>query len=600
MIETLNKLMTLFPQSDRRQVAGIFLAILFGAALEALCVSLIFPVVSILANPETALAAPFVRVAYDLLGAPPMRDFIIVILGAMVALYVVKNAYLALLTLLQSRFAFAKQSFLSQRLFRLYLERPYVIHLRSNSGNLIRNLTHEADQVIWSVLLPSLILTAEGLVALALVLVLFAVDALAAAIVCTMFGVIGVAFYRLIRQRVAEWGERRQHHEGERIRRIQEGLGGFKEIRILGSVPYFLKSFAFHNRGRGRYYSRHILAQGLPLLLLEVLAMASLLAIVAASLLRNNPFELVLPMLGLFVGASFRLVPAVNRVIITFQQIRFCKATIDTLHAELGPWRETVSTHGTATPLRLEHDLRIEDLRFTYPGAKRTTIDGISLDISQGTTIGFTGKSGSGKTTLADLVLGLLAPDSGRILVDGRDIGTNLAGWQSQLGYIPQSIYLSDHTVRHNVAFGLQREEIDDTAVWRALAAAQLDDFVRELPGGLDAPVGEHGTRLSGGQRQRIGIARALYRDPPVLVLDEATAALDNATESNVMRAIHALHGQKTILIIAHRLTTLEACDCVVRMEGGRILACGSPAQMLAASKTAGIATRSTNQPLSK
>ena len=581
MIDTLNELLELFPRSDRRQVAGLLLAVLFGASLEALCVSLIFPVVSILASPEAALAAPFVRVAYDLLGAPSVRDFIIVILGAMVALYVVKNVYLALLTLLQSRFAFAKQSFLSQRLFRLYLERPYVVHLRSNSGNLIRNLTHEADQVIWSVLLPSLILMAEGLVALALVLVLFAVDALAAAIVCAMFGIVGAGFYRLIRQRVAVWGERRQYHEGERIRRIQEGLGGLKEIRVLGSTPYFLDSFTFHNRGRARYYSRHILAQGLPLLLLEVLAMASLLAIVAASLLRNNSFEMVLPMLGLFVGASFRLVPAVNRVIITFQQIRFCKATIDTLHAELGPWQEATSAARPPLPLPLLHGLHIEDLRFTYPGAKHTTIDGVSLDIPKGATIGFTGKSGSGKTTLVDLILGVLTPDGGQILVDGHDIAANLAGWQSQLGYIPQSIYLSDHTIRHNVAFGLQRGEIDDDAVWRALTAAQLDDFVRDLPGCLETPVGEHGIRLSGGQRQRIGIARALYRDPPVLVLDEATAALDHATESDVMRAIHALHGQKTILIIAHRLTTLEACDLVVRMESGRIVQIGPPCEVL-------------------
>jgi len=581
LIETLNKLMTLFPQSDRRQVAGIFLAILVGAALEALCVSLIFPVVSILANPQAALAAPYVHIAYELLGTPPVRDFIVALLGALVALYLAKNGYLAALTLLQSRFAFAKQSFLSQRLFRLYLERPYVVHLRSNSGNLIRNLTHEADQVIWSVLLPSLILMAEGLVALALVLVLFAVDALAAAIVCAMFGIVGAGFYRLIRQRVAVWGERRQYHEGERIRRIQEGLGGLKEIRVLGSTPYFLDSFTFHNRGRARYYSRHILAQGLPLLLLEVLAMASLLAIVAASLLRNNSFEMVLPMLGLFVGASFRLVPAVNRVIITFQQIRFCKATIDTLHAELGPWQEATSAARPPLPLPLLHGLHIEDLRFTYPGAKHTTIDGVSLDIPKGATIGFTGKSGSGKTTLVDLILGVLTPDGGQILVDGHDIAANLAGWQSQLGYIPQSIYLSDHTIRHNVAFGLQRGEIDDDAVWRALTAAQLDDFVRDLPGCLETPVGEHGIRLSGGQRQRIGIARALYRDPPVLVLDEATAALDHATESDVMRAIHALHGQKTILIIAHRLTTLEACDLVVRMESGRIVQIGPPCEVL-------------------
>ncbi len=583
MIETLNKLLVLFPRSDRPQILGLFLAILFGAAFEAVCISLIFPVVAILASPEVALAAPLVRFWYDFLGAPPMREFSIALLSAMVVLYVLKNAYLALLTLLQSRFAFAKQTLLSQRLFSLYLERPYAIHVGSNSGTLIRNLTHECDQVIWSVLLPSLILAAEALVALALVLLLFSVDTLAAAIVCGIFGVAGAAFYRLVRQRVAVWGEQRQHHEGERIQRIQEGLGGLKEIKILGTADYFLDSFTFHNRSRARYYSLHILAQGMPLLLLEVLAMVSLLSIVLAGLQRDTPFELVLPILGLFVGVSFRLVPAVNRMIITFQQIRFCKAAIDTLHAEIGPWREPPAAAIAVAPLRLDSSIRIENVRFTYSGAKRTAIDGVSLEIPKGTTIGFTGKSGSGKTTLADLVLGLLKPDSGRILVNDEEIGLNLAGWQSQLGYIPQSIYLSDHTIRNNVAFGRDRGEIDDAMVWRALAAAQLDDFVRELPAGLDTPVGEHGIRLSGGQRQRIGIARALYRDPPVLVLDEATAALDNATEAEVMRAIHALHGQKTILIIAHRLTTLEACDIVVRMEAGHLVQTGLPKEVLRA-----------------
>jgi ABC-type multidrug transport system fused ATPase/permease subunit len=586
MLHTLRKLFSLFPPTDRRNAAGLLLLILAGAILEAFCVALIFPVVTILANPESALRAPFVARIHELLGRPEPLSFVFAILCGMLALYVIKNGYAALLSLLQSRFAFARQNMLSQRLFQHYLQQPYALHLQRNTGDMIRNLTHEADRLIWSVLLPSLILVAEGLIALMLVLLLFSVDLIAAGIVAGLFLLLGVGFYRTLRDRIAHWGAQRQHHEGQRIRRIQEGLGGLKEIRILGTADYFLRSFLEHSRGRAKYSSRHILAQGLPLLFLEVLAMGGLLAIAASTILQNKPFDFVLPMLGLFVGASFRLIPAANRILITYQEVRFSGPTIEVLYQELGPWSASEEKRAADLPMPLRNSIRIEHVSYLYPGSSREALSDITLEIPHGVTVGFIGTSGSGKTTLIDLVLGLLPPSAGHILVDGQDIQDRLEGWQSQIGYIPQAIFLADTTIRNNIALGHDVQDIDDDSVWRALALARIDGFVASLPEGLDTPIGENGTRLSGGQRQRIGIARAVFRDPPVLVLDEATAALDGDTEAEVMNAVTSLQGDKTILIVAHRHSTLRNCDLVVRLEEGHIRASGPPEEMLAAGGT--------------
>jgi ABC-type multidrug transport system fused ATPase/permease subunit len=586
LLETLNKLISLFPMADRRKAAGLLLLILAGAVLEAFCVALIFPVVTVLANPKLALAAPPVAWLHRVLGQPEPLAFVLAILFGMLMLYVIKNTYAAILSLLQSRFAFARQNQLSQRLFHHYLQQPYALHLQRNTGDLIRNLTHEADRLIWSVLLPSLILIAEALIAVMLVLLLFYVDIIAAIIVSGLFLLLGIAFYRVLRDRIAHWGRQRQHHEGQRIRRIQEGLGGLKEIRILGTAEHFLQSFLFHSRVRAKYSSRHILAQGLPLLFLEVLAMGGLLAIAASTMLQNKPLEFVLPMLGLFVGASFRLIPAANRILITFQEVRFSGPTIEVLYHELGPWSKSETPPAKPAPLPMRRSIRVEHATYRYPGAARNALTEITLDIPFGAMVGFIGTSGSGKTTLIDLMLGLLTPGAGRVLADDMDIQANLASWQAQIGYIPQAIYLADTSIRNNVAFGREEGDIDDNAVWRALAVARIDDFVKALPDELDTAIGENGMRLSGGQRQRIGIARALFRDPPVLVLDEATAALDSETESGVMEAVTHLQGIKTILIVAHRHSTLLKCDMIVRLENGCITGIGSPAQMLMGGET--------------
>jgi ABC-type multidrug transport system fused ATPase/permease subunit len=322
----------------------------------------------------------------------------------------------------------------------------------------------------------------------------------------------------------------------------------------------------------------------LPRLGLEVLAVCAMAGLVMVMLTGRQSLDSLLPVLGLFAASAFRLLPSANRIINAVQSIRYTLPAINVVHDEVCLSRAAgrpVAT--TASGIPFQDALILERVSFQYPGTPAATLQDIDMRIRRGSCVGFIGGSGAGKSTLVDVILGLQAPTSGAVRVDGRDINQNLRGWQALIGYVPQSIFLTDDTLRRNVALGLADEEIDDTAVRRAVAAAQLDEFVATLPAGLETTVGERGVRLSGGQLQRIGIARALYHDPQVLVLDEATSALDTATERGVMAAVRALRGRKTLIIVAHRLTTVEHCEWLYRLEAGRIIEAGETPRVLPA-----------------
>jgi ABC-type multidrug transport system fused ATPase/permease subunit len=315
-----------------------------------------------------------------------------------------------------------------------------------------------------------------------------------------------------------------------------------------------------------------------------MLAVGGLAALVLTMLAQGRAMESVLPMLALFAAAAFRLMPSVNRILGAVQTLRFNQPVIDTLYTDLQLAIPAANANPIpATPF--SEMLQLRQVNYTYFGAPQPALNDLSLAIRRGESVGFIGASGAGKSTLVDIILGLLTPDSGELRMDGTDIHVHLRNWQNQIGYVPQSIFLTDDTLRRNVAFGLPNEQIDDAAVHDAIMAAQLEEFVASLPDGLETVVGERGVRLSGGQRQRIGIARALYHDPAVLVLDEATSALDAATERGVMQAVDALHGTKTIIIVAHRLSTVEHCDRLYRLEQGRVVEEGKTREILASQK---------------
>jgi ABC-type multidrug transport system fused ATPase/permease subunit len=579
-LSTARKIWSLLTSAERRSAVALLGLMFIGMVLETLGVGLVIPALALLTQRDLVNNYPALQPALQALGNPGQQSLIVGGMLVLVGVYLIKALFLALLAWQQMRFAFGVQAQLSQRLFTVYLRQPYTFHLQRNSAQLILNVINEVSLFTGNGVQSSMVLITESLVLLGLCSLLIVVEPLGALIVVSVLGTAAWGFHHLTRRRIARWGETRQHHEGLRIQHLQQGLGGAKDVKLLGRETQFLEQYRPHNMQSARVGQLVATLKQLPRLWLELLAVSGLAILVISLLAQGRALETILPTLGLFAAAAFRLMPSVNRVLGAVQSLRYVFPVIDILHAELDLAIPTaVVMPSPVMPFRVA--LELSQITYAYPGAAEPALKDISLAIQRGESVGFIGASGAGKTTLVDILLGLLTPDTGEVRMDRKDIQANLRNWQDQIGYVPQSIFLTDDTLRRNVAFGLPNEQIDDTAVQRAIQAAQLEEFVASLPDGLETFVGERGIRLSGGQRQRIGIARALYHDPAVLVMDEATSSLDTATEHDVMQAVCALHGSKTILIVAHRLSTVAHCNRLYRLHAGRVVEEGTPNTMV-------------------
>jgi ATP-binding cassette, subfamily B, bacterial PglK len=568
--QTAGKIWTLLTRAERRRALVVLGLMLIGMVLETLGIGLVIPAVALLTKSDIGGTYPQLRPLLAKLGNPTQEHLIVGGMLTLFGVFVFKALFMALLTWRETSFAFGVQAQLSQRLFTSYLRQPYTFHLQRNSAHLIQNVTNEVSAFTFSVMLPTMGLMTEALVLLGFGALLFAVEPIGALIVVCVIGSASLGFYHFTHRRIARWGEARQLHEGLRMLHLQQGLGGVKDVKLLGREAEFLEQYRIHNTHSARVaHLQHVLQQ-MPKVWLEVLAVGGLALLVVSMLASGRTPESLVPTLGLFGAAAFRLIPSVNRQLNAVQSLRFGVPIVDTLHAELALAVEAAQAPtGSTRPLK--ERLELHSVTYAYPGASGPALRRISLNVRHGECVGFIGTSGSGKSTLVDVLLGLLTPDSGEVRVDGVSIQDHLRGWQDQIGYVPQSIFLTDDTLARNVAFGLSDADLDESAIWRALRAARLDEFVRDLPHGLNTVVGERGVRLSGGQRQRVGIARALYHNPGVLVLDEATSSLDNDTERGVMEAVGALRLSKTIIIVAHRLSTVDWCNRLYRLENGEI-----------------------------
>lgn len=580
----LSKIHALLTPSERKSALILFGLMFIGMLLETLGVGLVVPLITLMMQDDLIARYPVLQPSLEFFGNPSQSQLIVGAMLSLIVIYLVKNLFLAFLAWRQMRFAYGIQQHLSQRLFTMYLRQPYSFHLQRNSAQLVRNVTGEVSLFTGAVNNSLNILT-EALVLIGIASLLLLVEPVGAVIVASILGVIAWAFYRGNRARISRWGEARQYHEGLRIQHLQQGLGGVKDVKLLGRESDFLAQYQIHNTQSAKVAQLQATLQQLPRLWLELLAVTGLVILVLTMIGHGLEMASIVPTLALFAAAAFRLMPSVNRVLTAMQTLRYGLPVIDTLYEELKLEVPDAKENFAAVSPGLRQEIRLNGISYTYHGALSPALSGLDLSIKVGEFVGFIGSSGSGKSTLVDIILGLLPCDSGRVEVDGQDIQENMRAWQNQIGYVPQAIYLTDDTLRRNVAFGLPNEQIDDVAVQKAIKAAQLEEFVATLPEGLETVVGERGVRLSGGQRQRIGIARALYHDPSVLVLDEATSALDTATENGVMRAVNALQGSKTIIMVAHRLSTVEHCDRLYKLEQGRIVAEGTPQDMLASSR---------------
>ncbi|HXG69647.1 MAG TPA: ABC transporter ATP-binding protein [Gemmatimonadaceae bacterium] len=576
-----SKVYAILTPKERRRSLVLLVLMVIGMVLETLGIGLVIPAIGLFTHEEDlASRYPQLQPALDALGNPTQGRLAVYGVLALVGIYLIKTVFLGFLVWRQTTFSYDVQAALSQRLFTTYLRQPYTFHLQRNSAQLIRNAISEVSQYTFSILLPGLLVLTEGLVLVGITTMLLTIEPLGAGIMGATLGAASWGFYRVTRARVAHWGEARQLHEGMRLQHLQQGLGGAKDVKLLGREEDFLSRYRAHNVEGARVGSLQATLLQFPRLWLEFLGVMGLAILIITLVAQGREVGAIVPALALFAAAAFRLMPSVNRVLGAVQSLRYGVPVIDVLYRELQLDVPASGTH-RAIGHPLADRIDVSGVSFCYEGAPAPALRNVSLTIHRGETIGVIGASGAGKSTLVDVILGLLVPTSGEVRVDGEDTRRRLRGWQDQVGYVPQSVYLTDDTVRRNVAFGLADHEIDNASVQRTVRAAQLEEFVSSLPDGLETVVGERGVRLSGGQRQRIGIARALYHDPPVLVLDEATSALDTVTEQGVMQAVAALQGNKTILIVAHRLTTVAQCDRLYLLEHGSIAAEGTPGSML-------------------
>jgi ABC-type multidrug transport system fused ATPase/permease subunit len=571
---TWKKAWRLLTQSQRRNTVFLFVLMVFGMFIESLGVGLVVPALAFMANDDPASISPWFAEVLRGAGNPSRELLIMWGLGAVLVIAIVKAAFMVFLGWKQSAVLADLGTTFAQRLFSNYMTQPWTFHLQRNSAQLLRNVTTEVTLFVTS-LNGWLNCLADGLILVGISAVLLVVQPVGAVVIAIVLGASTYLFQTLTRPAVARWGAARQHHEGRKYQHLLQGLHGIKDVKILGRETDFIRMFSSHNATVAHVGQRQALVSQLPRLWYELVAAVGLCLLAFTMLLLRTPQSVFIPTIGLFAVGAFRLLPSVNRLVLNSQHIRFMEPAVNVIAAELDHGIDRPPNDGRRRASFTAH-LELRDISYRYPQAATDALRGVSLTIPRGSSVGLIGESGAGKSTLVDLILGLLEPTAGTIALDGHDIAADLRAWQNLIGYVPQSIYLSDDTLRRNVAFGQADEEIDEAKLANAIQSAQLSKFVASLPAGLDTVVGERGVRLSGGQRQRIGIARALYHEPDVLVLDEATSALDTETESGVMACVNALHGAKTLIIVAHRLTTVAKCDLLYRLKDGTIVAAGT------------------------
>ncbi|MBR6826418.1 MAG: ABC transporter ATP-binding protein [Oscillospiraceae bacterium] len=567
-----------FTGKQRWKMAGIFFLQFIETLMEFFSITLILPFVSILTQMDQMEQSSWYGLIRRIFGEQEPQSVLLILTLSMIGLYIVKNLYILLLTNIRVRFLSTNQIRMGARMVNCYMHKPYTFHLQRNTAQIVRNVNSDVSGA-FNVIASLFALVSDILIISILVIFLFAVDT-----VMTLATLIGLAFcsvlyFLVVRRKIREAGEHNREYGAKMIKAIQQAMGGIKEVKIMGREAHFVEVY---NHAGTEFVTRrrkyHILS-AVPGRLIETVCMGSILGVIAYKIWAGENLAEVVPSLSAFAIAAVRLLPRANAINTHINGIAYHLPSLQALYDDLTESdrqeaaQKLEMEERRKNPKRKNEDgnIVIENIRFTYPETDKAVLENVSMKVPKGSSVGIIGVTGAGKTTLVDLILGLLKPDEGRICYGSMDIHEDYARWRECIGYIPQTIYLIDDTIRKNVALGIADEEISDADVWRALENAQLAEFVRGLKDGLDTVIGERGVRISGGQRQRIGIARALYRDPEILFFDEATSSLDNETESALMEAINTLGSSKTMIIVAHRLTTIEKCDKIFRVADGAV-----------------------------
>jgi len=567
MLSTLKKINFLITQRQRIGLVILTFLLFIGMFLEIFGLGILIPTISIILDPEITDKTPFILTIRNFFSELSDLSFALLFLGALVFVYLIKSVFIVFLTNKQNRFLNDIVAYISNNLFINYMNQPYSFHLNRNASELLKNIQIEIAGL--SVFLLSLItIFIEGGFTISVIATLIYIEPIGALSIGLFYGLLSVSFFQFTKNKIKKLGKLRQDLDSETTKIALEGLGGIKDLIILGKTSFFTEMFSSRSYTKARVNSNNSTISQLPRFYLELLSIIGLVSFIVLLLFQGKDTTSLISILGVFVAATFRMIPSLNRIISGVQSLKYYSPSLNIIYEELRMDTSTGQAALENMQFNFQNEINLENIRFSF-NEDRVILKDINLKIKKGQTIGIIGESGSGKSTLIDLILGLHKPTSGQILIDGVSGFQMDQQWRKKIGYVSQSIYLTDDTIKNNIALGVQKNEINDLRISELLKQVQLEEFISNLKFGVNTKVGERGVQLSGGQRQRIGIARALYHEPDVIILDEATSALDNETERDVMESFNKLIGVKTIIMIAHRMTTLKDCDFIYKIEKG-------------------------------
>lgn len=574
MLQIIKKLRILLDKKQKRAMAGLVVLMIIGAFLQTAGVGMLVQAVNVVIDPQVLEKSGLVRRFYDFLGCRDFRSFSITVMVLLVVTFAVKNFFLFVQQKLTFAFVYTNQFATSERMMRNYLRRGYEFYLNADTAVVQRNITSDVNNM-YALILALLQLLSDGVMSLFVVGYCLMTNGVMTVLLAVSLVLLMVLIKSILKPIMYKAGKDNQDYYSGLFKWISQTVQGIKEVKVTGKEQYFVDEYRRCGSGYVNAVQRYSLYNNVPKLLIETVCIAVMMGYMIALTLLGTATENMLEVLSTLAAAAFVLLPAVNRINNQINSIAyfepFFMGVSDNLQDEISDTKVDMSfAADEEEKLPLCRSIELKDIVYAYPNTDKLIFDHADLTIPIGASVGIVGTSGAGKSTIVDILLGLLEVKEGSIRADGVDVKDRYRNWLKNIGYIPQMIFMLDDTIRRNVAFGVHDEMIDENRVWEVLREARLDEFVKTLPEGLDTGIGERGIRLSGGQRQRIGIARALYYDPEVLILDEATSALDNDTEAAIMDSINRLHGRKTLVIIAHRLQTIEKCDLVYRVENGQ------------------------------
>lgn len=580
-ITLLGKVRAIFDRKQKWQLVGLGIMIFIGGLLETLGVSAMIPVVQALLAPDELMGyidrIPVVKNLCGALSITTVKQVTMALLYGMMAIYVIKNLYILLLTYMQNTFITKNRNRMISRVMAEFLNRPYEKYLGADIPTVFRITDSDIPQT-FSLILAMLQLASEVVVSCLIFMVLLLNDPGMTLFIIAVFGLLTLFIVKVFKPRLNRIGARNQAIQSRIAKWRIQATYGLKDVKVLNREEFYVRNYYETGKVGAEVARNYAVLNNMPRLLIETVFIVSVLGFLVVYINGGGDITAMVTTISAFAIAAVRVLPSVNRINTYITEIAYTQPSLDFVYDNLQEGMKTDAmlaerrAYSQVEKLKLDHQIELDHISFHYPDSDKNIFEDAHMIVPKGKSVGIIGTSGAGKSTIVDILLGLLHAQTGMITCDGVDIFKNYESWLAQIGYIPQSIYLIDESIRDNIAFGIDADKIDEKRIWEVLGEAQLKEFVEELPEGLDTTIGDRGVRLSGGQRQRIGIARALYNDPEILVFDEATSALDNDTEAAVMEAVNSFHGRKTMIIIAHRLNTIEKCDMIYKVENMKLV----------------------------